>query len=756
MLPHVGEVLEVDEQPEGAEPPLDQHPHQGIGLAEVAVRVGLEPLPPRVVQLEADAPVLVLGHGHQAEAVPRGLGDVGGDAGDVLARPHVGIAGGEGERRPPERPQQLGAEVRGRVVEVAQDVGRAVDVHRVGDARAEDGDGPGGGAVGAGEVHREAAAPFSPKRAVHREAGQAGRLRLLGEGRRPEEPGARRQAGRPVARPQEGGHAGAEEPAVGAVVVEPPAHRQGQPRPHVDVVLHEQARGGEGVSEAGDVVGTVGAVLDRGPRDQRVPPRRAPHRDLGEGRIVAVALEGLPTSMLVPLAREGGARGHDGAPGQGLPQDAEVLAARVEGFPVRRFHRGEHAPRLGAAAAGLAGRAGREEERPALPVVPEEPRADDAAVVAGHVGPPVAVDVRPTLPVAAADQGHAPRLGQRRRQPQHAVGGAAGRLVEQDLALGLVAGPARQEVDDAAHRPGPVEGRRDPLDDLHLPQVHRRDLEQPQAAGLAAVEGQPVGEDAGVAAPHALDADARGPERRRRGLHPHAAYLVEHHDDVAGRHEHLLLDLLPVEGLDPHRLVLDAAAGAGGGDHGDLLLDGRHRLEVDPHDALPAGGHGHGDGHGDEPLAHDGDLHRPGRRSRERDPGGVGHVRRSHHDDRRSRHGVPARVHLDPDAYRLLGGDADGRCEQDEGDEALRHGTRFADGGWITEPRGPARGPKAHCRSFSTIRERRTDRQTGGRDSTGGRIHAVSTILCGISRGVNACRRLHPPAGRASTNRPTR
>ena len=260
------------------------------------------------------------------------------------------------------------------------------------------------------------------------------------------------------------------------MTIQPPAHRQREPRAHVDVVLHEQAGRGEGVGEPRNIGGTVGIVLDRGPGDPRMPSGRSPHRELGEARAVAISLPGLPEPVVVRLLREGGAGGDDGAPGQRLPQGAEVLAARVEGLPVGGSRGRQDAARRRAAGAGLAGRARREEQRPALPVVPEEPRPHDAAAVTGHVRPPVAVDVREVLPVAAAEQGHPPRVGQRRRQPQHAVGRAPRRPVEQELPLRLVAGPPRQQVDDAAHGARPVERGSDPLDHLHLPEVHRRDL----------------------------------------------------------------------------------------------------------------------------------------------------------------------------------------------------------------------------------------------------------------------------------------
>ena len=256
--------------------------------------------------------------------------------------------------------------------------------------------------------------------------------------------------------------------------------------------------------------------------------------------------------------------------------------------------------------------------------------------------------------MSAADQGHRPGVGERAGEPEHSVGAAPRRLVEQDLPLRFVAGPTRQEVDHAAHGAGAVQGGSHPLDDLHLPEVHGRDLQQPEAARLAAVERQPVREEACVAAPHALDANAGSAERRRRGLHPHAAHLVEHHDDVPGRHEHLLLDLLPIEHLDPHRLVLDAAAGASAGDHGDLFLDRQFRLELDLNDSLFAGGQRYGHDGRRESFVLDCDLHGAGRGGYERDPVSVGHLRGFGDDDDRSGDRVAAGPHFDAEPACFL------------------------------------------------------------------------------------------------------
>ena len=122
------------------------------------------------------------------------------------------------------------------------------------------------------------------------------------------------------------------------------------------------------------------------------------------------------------------------------------------------------------------------------------------------------------------------------------------------------------------------------------------------------------------------------PERRRRRLHPHAAHLVQHHDDVAGRHEHLLFDLLAREDLDAHGLILETLVGPRRCDDGDAFLEVRLRLQL--HDDLlrRAGAHLHGCGHGHEPGLHDGDVDVPGAGDDGRRAGRVGAMAGAGHD----------------------------------------------------------------------------------------------------------------------------
>lgn len=126
-----------------------------------------------------------------------------------------------------------------------------------------------------------------------------------------------------------------------------------------------------------------------------------------------------------------------------------------------------------------------------------------------------------------------------------------------------------------------------------------------------AEERQGVGEESGVPASHALHANAGGSEGGRGRLDAHATHFIQHHDDVAGGHEHLFFDLLALEDFDAHGRILDAYVVAGGVD-GDLLFPRLGGVEFELHEpfargvdieqgggremAFPGGGDLHGSG----------------------------------------------------------------------------------------------------------------------------------------------------------------
>ena len=304
-------------------------------------------------------------------------------------------------------------------------------------------------------------------------------------------------------------------------------------------------------------------------------------------------------------------------------------------------------------------------------VVPEQTRTDDAARIGGQIRPAVAVDIGALLAVAAGQQRQPPVRRDGRRVPEHAIGGAARRSVHEGLPLDLLPRTLRDEIDDAAHRPGPVKRRRDAFDDFDLREVGRRNLQQAERAGLLAEERQPVGEEARVASSHALNPHARRAERGRRRLDPQAAHFVEHHHDVARRHHDFFLDLVGVENLDAHRLILDPLVGSRGGDR-DVFFDRRLRAKRDRDRAWFAGANVDRDRLGFEPfLGHD-DLHRSGRHVERRATYRIGAVRRAVRDDRRigDRAGVAAHFDLQHDVLRQRAGEHQGDTHTDTHDPA--------------------------------------------------------------------------------------
>ena len=227
-----------------------------------------------------------------------------------------------------------------------------------------------------------------------------------------------------------------------------------------------------------------------------------------------------------------------------------------------------------AAIAVLVREPGRGKERPTVAAIPEHSRTHDGSPIPRQICPRIIIDVVRFLPVSATQQRGTPAARQRAGKKRDGIRRPARRAIQQEFLLRLAPWTPRQEIDDAAHRAGAIQRGRHAFDDLDLPEIHRRNLQQPEPANLTK-QWQPVGEHASVPAPHALNANARGPERRRRRLHPHPAHFVQHHDDVSGRHEHLLLDLFASQDFDPHRLILEPLVGAGRRDDRDGLLDGR-------------------------------------------------------------------------------------------------------------------------------------------------------------------------------------
>ena len=169
---------------------------------------------------------------------------------------------------------------------------------------------------------------------------------------------------------------------------------------------------------------------------------------------------------------------------------ADVDAHRVDRFAVSaRDVRRVHAPPL----PRTDSRSSRRRCQPLRPfaVVPEQPRPNHAARISREVVPAVIVDVVLRLVMTAGQQRCAKLLRQASREKADAIGRAHRGLIEQDLADRIVPRPPRHQVDHAAHRAGAVERRRDALDDFDLSEIHRRNLQQAEAADLLPASGSP-------------------------------------------------------------------------------------------------------------------------------------------------------------------------------------------------------------------------------------------------------------------------
>ena len=212
--------------------------------------------------------------------------------------------------------------------------------------------------------------------------------------------------------------------------------------------------------------------------------------------------------------------------------------------------------------------------------------------------------------MTAHQQRAAPHAGERLRGKEHRIRAATRRAVHERLANRLVARASRDQIHNAGECPRTVQGGGDALDHFDLTEIGGRNLQQAKAADRFAEERQAVGKEPRMSSAHPLNTHARRPERWRRRLHAQAAHLVQHHDDVAGRHELLLFNLLAIEHFDTHRLIFETLVGSRGG-HGDAFFDGRRLFELDRHRLLLAGRHGDGRRHRRESLLDDRQVDRP-------------------------------------------------------------------------------------------------------------------------------------------------
>lgn len=264
---------------------------------------------------------------------------------------------------------------------------------------------------------------------------------------------------------------------------------------------------------------------------------------------------------------------------QELTEGAGVVPVGLKCFNVRLASGRKHLTIGSSAVAVLVREPSRGKESPAVAGIPEHSRTHDGPPITWEICPCIVIDVVRFLPVATTQERGTPAAGHGTRKKSDGIRRPACRAIQQELLFRLAAWTPRQEVDDAAHRAGTIEGRRHAFDNFDLPEIHRRNLQQAEPANLTK-QWQAVGKHTRVPPAHPLNADTCGTERRRRRLHPHSAHFVQHHDDVPGRHEHLLLDLFAGQDFDPHRLILEPLVGPSRRYDRDGLLDRRLCLQL--------------------------------------------------------------------------------------------------------------------------------------------------------------------------------
>ena len=198
-----------------------------------------------------------------------------------------------------------------------------------------------------------------------------------------------------------------------------------------------------------------------------------------------IALDDFAKLVVVALACDRGACGHHvAAVEQELPEGAGVVPLGLQGFNVRLASGRKHLPVGSAAVAVLVREPGRAKNVRPLPPSQNTRGRTTARPYPGEIGPRIIIDVVRFLPVSATEQRGTPAARQRAGKKGDGIRRTARRAIQQELLLRLAARTPRQEIDDAAHRAGAVQRRRHAFDDLDLPEIHRRDLQQPEPANL--------------------------------------------------------------------------------------------------------------------------------------------------------------------------------------------------------------------------------------------------------------------------------
>ena len=340
-----------------------------------------------------------------------------------------------------------------------------------------------------------------------------------------------------------------------------------------EVVLNEHTRHVVGVVEPVHIFRVIAIALHCAADYPDVPPALTGKGAFAEPRVVKIRFGVRTKLVVVPLSKSRASKRQKTRSARRYPRDdapVEALGGEVFG---RRSSVGSHTPRHRSAAAVFGHRSRGEENRSTRSVLPHEPRPRDSAAVARQICPSVFVDVVPLLEMSAAKEAVAPVSVTVPGQPRDAIGTAPRRSINQQLLFGSVAlRLAGNQVDHAAESRSAVQCGRHALDDLDLPQVHRRDLQDTDRS-CGTIQREAVSKNLRIASAEPLHAHAGGTKRRRRHLHAKPVRLGEHHRDIAGGHENLFVDLFLRYDLDANGLVFDAPARARGSNDGHFVFE---------------------------------------------------------------------------------------------------------------------------------------------------------------------------------------
>ncbi|HJZ73033.1 MAG TPA: hypothetical protein VKE51_14910 [Vicinamibacterales bacterium] len=142
--------------------------------------------------------------------------------------------------------------------------------------------------------------------------------------------------------------------------------------------------------------------LERHAPDPRLSWCRAAQGELGEERILNIALATFAAQIIFVFACRRHARGqHVPLCDRRLRDQPAVESCRIERFRIRRTGLRQHSPWHCSASPLLPHRAAGREQRASGTIIPKDPRTHNGSRVAGQIRPAAVVDIVPFLPVSA-------------------------------------------------------------------------------------------------------------------------------------------------------------------------------------------------------------------------------------------------------------------------------------------------------------------------------------------------------------------